>query len=156
MSFRNLLFLCPSVLLMAQTPPPKTASPPPPTVTMSTEPAPAMPSVPPEKVIITVGDTKITAAQFNQIIDTLPPQSQGTARGAGRKQTADNLVRILVLSAEGKRRKVDESPAYKIQSMLQNVNLLASRTFETINQEATVSEEEMRKYYEAHKTDYDQ
>ena len=123
---------------------------------MTTEKAPALPTVPPEKVIITVGDTKITAAQFNQIIDSLPPQSQVAARGAGRKQTADNLVRILVLSEEGRRRKLNENPAYQIQSMLQNANLLASRTFEAINQEVTVPEEEMRKYYEAHKAEYDQ
>jgi peptidyl-prolyl cis-trans isomerase C len=152
---------------MAQTPPPKSAAPPPqtavpappppqPTVTLSTEKAPVYPSVPPEKVVISVGDTKITSAQFNQIIDSLPPQYQATARGANRKQTADQLVRILVLSQEGKRRKLDETPAFKVQSMFQNANLLATRTLENINQEASISDEDMHKYYEAHKADYDQ
>src|SRR5690349_18563513 len=143
MLFRKLLFLCPSALLLAQTPPPKTAAPAPPpspAVTLSTEKAPATPSVPPDKVVLSVGDTKITSAQFDQIIDSLPAQYQAQARGAGRKQTADQLVRILVLSQEGKRRKLDETPAFKIQSMFQTANLLAGRTLDNINQEATVSE----------------
>ena len=161
MVFRTLLFLCPCALLLAQTPPPKVTVPPPssapqPAVTATSAKPPDLPTVPPEKVIITVGDTKITSEQFNQIIDSLPPQYQASARGAGRKQTADNLVRILVLSQEGKRRKLDETPAFKIQSMFQSANLLAGRTLENINQEAAVSEEDMRKYYDSHKTDYDQ
>ena len=33
-----------------------------------------MPTVPPETVVLTVGDQKLTAAQFDQIIQSLPPQ----------------------------------------------------------------------------------
>jgi len=145
---------------MAQTPPPKPVAPPPspsqPALTPGAEKADALPSVPPDKVIISVGDTKITFAEFNQIIDSLPAQYQASARGAGRKQTADQLVRILVLSEEGKRRKLDQTPAFQTQSMFQKANLLASRTMETINQEAAIGDEEIHKYYEAHKSDYDQ
>jgi peptidyl-prolyl cis-trans isomerase C len=157
MHCRKLLLLCPWALLIAQTLPPQPKTPvvPPPTVAPA-EKAPEFPSVPPDRVVISVGDVKITAGEFNQIIDSLPAQFQATARGAGRKQTADNLVRILVLSQEGKRRKLDETPAFKIQSMFQNANLLANRTFETINKETSVNEEEMHKYYEAHKSEYDQ
>jgi peptidyl-prolyl cis-trans isomerase C len=145
---------------MAQIPPPKPAVPPPassqPATALTPEKAPALPSVPPDKVIISVGDSKITDAEFNQIIDSLPAQYQATARGAGRKQTADQLVRILVLSEEGKRRKLDQTPAFKTQSMFQRANLLATRTMETINQDSAIGDDEMRKYYEAHKSDYDQ
>src|SRR5436190_307133 len=84
LDFRSLLYLCPAALLMAQTPPPKPAGPPPMTVTTSAEPGKAMPVVPPDRVVITVGDFKITAAQFDQLIETLPPQYQVSARGAGR------------------------------------------------------------------------
>jgi len=159
MLFRKLVVICPLGLLMAQTPPPKTTAPPvppSPSVTLNTDKAPAMPTVPPEKVVLTVGDIKITSAEFSQIIDSLPVQFQSNARGAGRKQTADQLVKILVLAQEGKRRKLDETPAFKIQSMFQTSNLLAARTLENINQETSVSEEELRKYYEEHKSEYDQ
>src|SRR5687768_5237053 len=150
--FRTLLFLCPIAILLAQTPPP----PPAPTVTLTAEKGPELPVVPPDKVIITVGDTKITAAQFNQIIDALPPQFQTNARGAGRTQYAENLVKILVLAEEARRRKLDEAPAYKIQSLFQNSTLLANRAYEQLNQETKPSEADLRKYYDAHQSEFEQ
>src|SRR5262245_23385261 len=71
MHCRKLLLLCPWALLIAQTPPPQAKTPvaPPPTVAPA-EKAPEFPSVPPDKVVISVGDVKITAAEFNQIIDS--------------------------------------------------------------------------------------
>src|SRR5436190_1013543 len=156
LDFRSLLYLCPAALLMAQTPPPKPAGPPPMTVTTSAEPGKAMPVVPPDRVVITVGDFKITAAQFDQLIETLPPQYQVSARGAGRKQYADSIVRVLVMAEEGRRRKLDENPVYKLQSMMQNSNLLAGKTFEQMNQEMKVSEAELHKYYDEHVGDFEQ
>jgi len=114
-----------------------------------------MPTVPPETVVVTVGDQKITAEQFDQIVQSLPPQFQANARGAGRKQFADNLVRVLVLSQEGKRRKLDESTAYKVQSQFQNSNMLAGITYDQIGKDAKLDDAEMHKYYEEHKGEFE-
>lgn len=153
--FRSLLFVCPAGLLLAQTPPKPTqpAAPPTPTITLSSEEPKTPPSVPPETVVIAVGDAKITAAQFDQIISSLPAQYQASARGAGRKQFADNLVRVLVLSQEGKRRKLDETPSYKVAQQFQNANMLAGITYEQIGKDAKLDEPTLRKYYEEHKGD---
>jgi len=151
MRFSALLIFISGALLTAQTPPP-----PQPSVTFSVEKGPSLPGAPPDKVIITVGDVKITAAQFNQLIDALPAQFQANARGEGRKQYAENLVRVLALAQEGKRRKIDETPAYKIQTMFQNANPLANRTFEQINQEAAGTDADLHKYYDAHAAEFEQ
>lgn len=151
MSFRTILLFCPA-LLFAQTPlpPPPQASP------LTALEAPALPEVPPDKVVITVGELKITAAMFNQIIDTLPQQVQAAARGANRKQYAETLVKIFALAQEGKRRKLDEAPGYKIQTMFQASNMLAGKVFEQINNETSSTEEGLRKFYEEHKTEFEQ
>ena len=115
-----------------------------------------MPSVPPDKVILTVGDVQITAAQFDLLVQMLPPQSQVKARGEGRKQYAESLARILLLAQEGKRRKLDETPAFHVQSMIQRSNLLAARTVEQLNQENNVPEADMRKYYDEHQSEFEQ
>src|SRR5262249_41964103 len=121
--FRSVLLFCPMACLFAQTPPPtqppKSPAAPPMTVTMSAENPKPSRVVPPDRVIIAVGDTKITAAQFDQIIDTIPEQARAAARGPGRKQLADQLVRILILAEEGKRRKLDEGSSYKLSLMIQ-------------------------------------
>jgi len=131
---------------MAQTPPPKPATPPQPTITMSMQPPPSVPTlvVPPEKVVIAVGEQKITYAQFESIINSLPEQYRVQARGPGRKQFADNLVRVLVLSEEGKRRKLDASDSYKTQAQFQAANVLAGLTFEQITKEAKIEAADLR------------
>jgi len=125
---------------------------------MSAEnPAPkTMPVVPPDRVVVTVGDLTITAAQFDQIIEALPEQYRSVARGSGRKQFADNIVRIEVLAQEGKRRKLDESSLYRTQSTFQDANILANMTYEEIGKNIKLDEADVRKYYEAHKAEFEQ
>jgi peptidyl-prolyl cis-trans isomerase C len=150
---RITLLVCPAVCLLAQTPP-KPAQPTQPasspvSVTMSSDEIKVgmMATVPPETVVLTVGDVKLTAAQFDQIVSTLPAQVQASARGANRKQFAENLVKVFVLAQEGKRRKLDDTVAYKVQS----ANALASVTYDQIGKDAKIDEAEVRKYYEEHK-----
>ncbi|HEY2015427.1 MAG TPA: peptidylprolyl isomerase [Bryobacteraceae bacterium] len=157
--FRSLTILSPMACLLAQTPvpPPKPPAANQPTVTMTTEnSSKAMPTVPPDRIVITVGDVTLTAAQLDQIIDNLPEQYKPAARGAGRKQFADNIVRILVLSQEGKRRKLNESPAFQVQSMFQTANLLAGVTYQQIGKDLTLDEAVVHKYYEDHKEEFEQ
>jgi parvulin-like peptidyl-prolyl isomerase len=78
------------------------------------------------------------------------------ARGSGRKQFADNVVRIAVLAQEGKRRKLDESSTYRTQSMFENANILANMTYEEIAKSVNVDEADARKYFEAHKAEFEQ
>ena len=116
----------------------------------------AAPVVPPDRVVIAVGDVTITAAQFDQIIDALPEQYRAAARGAGRKQLADNIVRIEVLAQEGKRRKLDETSAYRAQSTFQNANLLANMTYQEIGKDAKLDDADLRKFFEAHQAEFEQ
>jgi len=118
--------------------------------------APAkVPAVPPDRVVLKVGDLSLTAAQFDELIDMLPEQTKASVRGGGRKQFADNLVRVVVLAEEGKRSGLDQTPAFKLQAMFQQDNYLAGLTFSQIGKEGKVSEDEARKYYEEHKQDWD-
>lgn len=167
--FRSLLFVCPAAVLLAQTPPPNPApasaapanpAPKPgsavhPALPPGMLPAAKMPTVPPDRIVLTVGTFNLTAAQFDQLIDMLPEQMKTSARGPGRKQFAENLVRVLVLAQEGKRRGLDQTPSYKLQSSFQLDNYLAGLTFTQMGKESKVSEADARKYYEEHKQDWD-
>jgi peptidyl-prolyl cis-trans isomerase C len=136
---RYLLFFFPAACLLAQNPAP-----------------PAKPNVAPDKVVITVGDQKITAGQLDLIIDSLPEQYRVTARGSGRREFGQNLARILVLAQEGKRRKLDDTPDYKVQADFQLENFLAGRTFSDLNTHIKVGDAELQKFYADHKSDYEQ
>src|SRR5579872_2592776 len=102
--FRSFLLFGAATALLGQTPPPaqqtppNQAAPPMPQVKLSVEnpQPPKPPDVPPDKVVLQVGDTKLTAAEFDKLIDALlTPQYRATAHGAGRRQFADNIVQVL-------------------------------------------------------------
>ena len=160
--FRSLLIVCPAACLLAQTPPPRPApssavpATPVPKPSISVAPAtPKMPEVPPDRVVLKLGDFSLTAAQFDQLIDMLPEQMKAQARGPGRKQFADNLVKVLALAQEGKRRGLDQTPAFKLQTMFQQDNYLAGLTFSQLGKEGKVTDEDARKFYDAHKQEWD-
>jgi peptidyl-prolyl cis-trans isomerase C len=153
---RSLLLFCPAVCLLAQTPPPPAPKPPIPVPPAAVNAAPAPVVVPPDTVVLTVGDVKMTAGQIDQIIDVLPEQARPMYRGAGRKQLADNLVKLLVLSNEGKKRGLDQTQSFKTQTMFEMANVLAGITYSELNKETKVDDATLRKYYDEHKAEYEE
>jgi hypothetical protein len=115
-----------------------------------------VPVVPPDRVVLSVGDVKLTAAQFEQLTESLPEQSRAMVRGAGRKQYGDYLVRLLVLAQEGKRRKLDQAPGYSLQTTIQMATVLAGMTMQQITKEMKVEDADLRKYYADHKAEFEQ
>jgi len=158
--FRSLLLFVPAACLLAQTPPPPQPAQPAqqrPPVPITVAPAEqAVPNVPPDKVIITVGDQKITAGEFNQIADALPEQSRAMAKGSARGQFADYLVRVIALAQEARRQKLDQTPSYKLAAQFQTESTLANMLYEQINKSAKPDEPTLRKYYDEHKSEFEQ
>jgi len=149
------LFLCvtPVACLLAQTPPP-----PKPSVTLSAEtPAPATvppAKVPPETVVITIGDEKITAGELDHLIEMIPEQVRNQARTTGRRQFGDNVVRLKIMVQEARRRKLEDTQAFKDQLAFQGENLLAQMLYQNILATAKPDEAAARAYYDEHKADY--
>ncbi len=115
-----------------------------------------MPVLPPDKVVISVGDQKLTYAQFQAIIDTLPEQYRASARGPVRTQFAQSLVRAIVLADEAKRRKIDQTDAFRSALAFQTQNILAGMAAEQIQKEAKVDDAAVHAYYYAHKAEFEQ
>jgi peptidyl-prolyl cis-trans isomerase C len=124
------------------------------TMTLPIHPAPAQ--VPPDKVILTVGDLTITAQQFDEITDGIQDQYKAFVKGPGRKQFADQLVKVLVLAQEGKRLKLDEKPAFKAQVMYQDDQVLANATYLALSKDVKIDDAALHAYYDAHKAEYEQ
>ncbi len=173
--FRTAFLLCPAAFLLAQTPPPanRQATPVPQpiqtqpgtprvtnpdgSVTMQLPIAGAPAQVPPDKVVLTVGELSLTAKQLDDITSGMPDQYKAFFRGPGRKQFADQvIVRVLAMAEEGKRRKLDQSPAYQTQVMFQSNQVLANMTLQAVQQEVKITDADLQKYYDAHKADYEQ
>jgi peptidyl-prolyl cis-trans isomerase C len=80
------------------------------------KPVTATPPVDPNKVIVTAGDLKVTAGEFEQFLAGLPPQEQeGLLRGGpeAKRQAAEYLVKVKALKREADRKKLADDPKVK-------------------------------------------
>ena len=151
-----ILLLGGAACLYAQTPAPsQIPTPPPARLGVPAAKPPASAPVPPDKVVLTVGDEKLTAGEFDQLVDALPEQVRAAARGPNKRQFAEQLVRIKVMSQEAHKRKLDQNPTVQRQIELQKENLLANVLFQDMVTNVKVDDATAQQYYEQHKSEYE-
>ncbi len=114
------------------------------------------PKDPTDKVVLTVGAEKLTVADFERLVDSLPEQFRTQVRGVGKRQFLEQLVQIKVLSLEARRRKIDQTPGFLAQAAFQRDNLLAQSLYQDISANLKIDEAEARKYFEQHKGESEQ
>src|SRR5258708_2147954 len=113
---RIILLLLVGSIMLAQAPEPKPKTP----VLVKPPSAPAQPF---DKVVLTVGDEKMTVGEFEKFVDGLPEQYRTAARGPGKRQIVDQLVGMKTLAQEARKRKLDQDPVFKAQLAFQAENL---------------------------------
>ncbi|MEO8372577.1 MAG: peptidylprolyl isomerase [Candidatus Solibacter sp.] len=116
----------------------------------------APPLIAPDRVVIQVGDVKITAGQLSQILEGYSDSQKVFVNGPGRQQFIDQVVRLMVLAEEGRRRKLTETDIYKNQVWYSATGLLANQTDTDIRLKVHGDEALLRAYYEVHKAEYEQ
>jgi len=117
---------------------------------------PAKPAttVDPNKVVLQVGDTRITAQQLDDLIDVYPAATQIFLRGPGKQQFADTVTRMLVLAGEARKRKMDQTEKFKEQIQFSEANLLAAQLSQRVSEDVKVDEPRLRKFFEDHRCEY--
>ena len=63
-----------------------------------------------QRVVLTIGEEKITAAEIGELIQTLPPRYQAFYGGPGKHLLPQYIIALKVLSAEAVRLKLAEQP----------------------------------------------
>ncbi len=106
-------------------------------------------SVDPARIVLKVGDEKITAGEFEGFVADLPPQraAQVLARPDGRRRLAEQIVMLKVVADEAQRRMAEAAPRDRLtyqQALMQAMtNLLAADTVED------------QKFFNSHRTYFD-
>jgi|SRR5215471_3302471 len=116
---------------------------------------PASATLDPKKVILQVGDVKITAEQLDNLIDVYPANTQVYLRGPGKQQFADTLVRMLVLAAEARKQKLNENEKVKQRIQLAEDNALSGAMSEELTRNLKISDFTLRAYYQEHRCEYE-
>src|SRR5437899_2268289 len=109
-----------------------------------------------DPVIITAGDIKIRQSEFEAAIKTLPDQYQQFALGTGKKQFAEDYLRMKVLANQGLKDNLQNDPDVVKQLNLMRENLVASAEVKKIESSLPVSDADIKKAYDDNKKDYEQ
>jgi peptidyl-prolyl cis-trans isomerase C len=132
----------------------KPAAPPAPAATATTAAAPAAAN--PDPVIITAGSVAIHRSDFETAVKSLPAEYQSYALGPGKRQFADDYLRMKLLAAEGMKNGLDKDADVVKQLNLLRENLVAQEELKQIDSKIAISDADLKKAYDGNKKDYEQ
>lgn len=116
----------------------------------------AAPATNADPIVIAAGDLAIRQSEFEAALKTLPEQYQQYAMGAGKKQFAEDYLRMKMLAAAGTKAGLDKDPEVISQLSLMRENLVANAQLQKIEAGIKISDEDLKKAYDANKGQYEQ
>ena len=120
-------------------------------------PAPATATASADPVIMTAGSVTIHKSEFEAALKTLPAEYQSMlSQPAGRKQFADDFLRMRLLASEGTKAGLQNDPEVLNQLNLMRENLVATAELKKIDSGITVSDAEVQKAYADNAKEYEQ
>jgi len=92
-----------------------------------------VPNVPADKVVVTVGDVKVTAGEFNVFISNLAPNLQASvaANPAARRKLGEEFIDLQLMADEAKRLKLDNT--IRVRTAYEQI--LANALFLNLNEQ---------------------
>ena len=116
--------------------------------------APAQSVVPPsERVVLKVGNVRVTQAEFESLLSTLEAQ-QGPA-DLGRRAIGENYASLLMLAQQAVAHHLDSAPDVVRQLAIDRNQILSNAEFASLKAQVKPTAEEISAYYSAHLDDYD-
>lgn len=109
-----------------------------------------------DPVIIAAGNVAIRKSDFEAAIKTLPAEYQQYAMGPGKKQFAEDYLRMKLLASEGMKAGLDKSPEVLRQLDLMKENLVATEELHKIEGDIKLTDADVQKAYDENKKDYEQ
>lgn len=109
-----------------------------------------------DPIVIAAGDIAIRQSEFESALETLPAEYQQYAAGPGKRQFAEDYLRMKMLAKEGAKAGLDKDPDVIRQLALMRENLIAQAQLEKIEAGIKISDEDLKKQYDAQKGQYEQ
>jgi parvulin-like peptidyl-prolyl isomerase len=89
------------------------------------------------------------------MVDALPQQYQAFARGAGKRQFAENIVQLTILAGDAEKKGLDKDPLVQEQIAVSRKDILARAMFDDITKNTKIDDASLQAYYDAHKNEYE-
>src|SRR6185369_9020221 len=109
-----------------------------------------------DPVIISAEGVQVHKSEFEAALKSLPAEYQQFAQGPGKRQFADDYIRMKLLAQEGMKAGLDKDPDVTNQLALLKENLIAQAELKKMDAAMKVSDADLQKYYDEHKGEYEQ
>jgi peptidyl-prolyl cis-trans isomerase C len=110
-----------------------------------------------DPVIMSAGSVTVHKAEFEAALKTLPAEYQNMLSSPeGRKQFADDFLRMRLLASEGAKAGLQNDPDVVNQLNLMRENLVATAELKKIESGITVSDADVQKVYADNAAQYEQ
>jgi peptidyl-prolyl cis-trans isomerase C len=109
---------------------------------------------PSAKVVIKVGDSKVTQADVDYLIGSLSPQIRQAVATRGRKPVGDEYAMMILLSQKAHDEHLDNSTEVQRKLALEKLQVLAQEEYKKLADGIQVSPDEISTYFAAHKSDF--
>ncbi len=111
-------------------------------------------NVAPDAVVLVIGDRKITRAQYEQFVATLPPQTRAVATGPQKRKLAEQYADLEAFAKVARERKIDQKPEVRQMLALQEDQVLANQLFQDVAAGVKPDDAELKAYYDAHHAEF--
>lgn len=109
------------------------------------------------KVLATVASQEITEKELNEIISKYPEDRRMMFESEqGKKQLLEQVISFELMSKLGEELKLDETEEYKETVKRLAKEILTQMTIGKILSDITVTDEEAKEYYDAHKEQFEE
>lgn len=109
-----------------------------------------------DPIVVAAGDISIRQSEFENALKTLPPEYQQFASGPGKKQFAEDYLRMKMLASEGAKNNLDKDPEVVRSLNLMKENLVANAQLNRLEKTITLTEADLQKVYDAKKKEFEQ
>jgi hypothetical protein len=109
-----------------------------------------------DPVVLSVGNTKFTASQVGKFIEAMPQQFRPFYTGAGKSKLAELLVNTELLVREARKRHLETEPDVQLQVKIATDSILSNAVKLELKKEMKVTDAELQKYLEEHKTQFEE
>jgi parvulin-like peptidyl-prolyl isomerase len=110
-------------------------------------------TVTPDTVVLTIGERKLTRAQFEQLLADAAPTATTPDK---KRKVAEQYGELETMAQEARKRMLDQSPEAKQMIAIQVDNVLANLLAKKINDEAQFTDLDLRAYYNIHKDEFEE
>ena len=111
---------------------------------------------PEERVVISIGDLKITAKEVDKFLEGLPPQYRPFYSSTGKMQLADLIVNNKLLAREAEKRHLQEREDVQIRINIARESILSEAARSELEKELNVTDQEEQKYLDDHLAQYEE